>query len=166
MIPAELLRQHLEYSAWASRKLVQAVKDLSLGDRMRDFGTADKNALGTLVHIFAADRMWLGRVEGNVPARFLDVDRDMHMSALERDWPAVQDRWIALDVAPDTVISYHDLKGNPYQTPFSEIVLHLVNHATHHRGQVAGFLRAMGHTPPSLDLIRFYRDLQAAAAGQ
>ncbi len=158
-VPAELLRQHLEYSAWASRKLVDALKGLSLADRMRDFGTADKHPLGTLVHIFAADRVWLGRIEGNEPARFLDVDRDMHMSTLEREWPLIQNRWIALEIDPGKVIAYHDMKGNPFQLEFWKIVLHLVNHATHHRGQVAGFLRAMGHTPPPLDLTRYYRDL-------
>jgi len=45
------------------------------------------------------------------------------------------------------------------RTPLWQILLHVVNHATHHRGQVSGFLRAMGHTPPPLDLIAFYRTL-------
>ncbi|MGE0816215.1 MAG: DinB family protein, partial [Vicinamibacterales bacterium] len=31
-------------------------------------------------------------------------------------------------------------------------------HGTHHRGQAAAMIRARGHTPPPLDLIRFYRD--------
>jgi uncharacterized damage-inducible protein DinB len=35
-----------------------------------------------------------------------------------------------------------------------------VNHGTHHRGQVVGFLRALGHTPPVVDLIHFYRSTQ------
>jgi uncharacterized damage-inducible protein DinB len=35
----------------------------------------------------------------------------------------------------------------------------VVNHGTHHRGQVSGFLRSMGHTPPALDLIAYYRQL-------
>jgi len=38
-------------------------------------------------------------------------------------------------------------------------VLHVVNHGTHHRGQAAGFLRAMGYVPPPLDLIAYYRTL-------
>jgi uncharacterized damage-inducible protein DinB len=55
-------------------------------------------------------------------------------------------------------IAYRDLKGNAYETPISQIA-HLVNHATHHRGQLSGFLRAMGRAPPALDLIAYYRSM-------
>ncbi len=55
------------------------------------------------------------------------------------------------------MIEYKDLKGNPYQSPLWQIVLHLVNHGSHHRGQVSGMLRALGKTPPPLDLIAYYR---------
>jgi uncharacterized damage-inducible protein DinB len=41
--------------------------------------------------------------------------------------------------------------------PDWKLVFHVVNHATHHRGQVAGFLRTMGRVPPPLDLIAYYR---------
>jgi len=37
----------------------------------------------------------------------------------------------------------------------------VVNHATHHRGQAVGFIRAMGHQPPKLDLIFYYREQDA-----
>lgn len=164
MVDAATLKQHLAYSAWASRKLVEAAAQLSDADRTRDFGTADKSVLGTLVHIFAADRVWLGRAQGHVPARFLDPERDMNMAALQNDWPKILDGWQALldgnaGAGTGAVISYKDLKGNPYSTPLWQIVLHLVNHASHHRGQVSGFLRAMGHTPPPIDLIFYYRSL-------
>jgi uncharacterized damage-inducible protein DinB len=32
-------------------------------------------------------------------------------------------------------------------------VLHLVNHATYHRGQVVAQLRQLGHAPPATDLV-------------
>ncbi len=156
------LKQHLAYSAWASRRLVEAAAKLSEAELTRDFGTADKSVLGTLVHVFAADRVWLARVRGHVPGRFIDLEHDMKMSVLEADWPAVLTGWQEhLDTVADVTapISYKDLKGNAYATPLWQIVLHLVNHATHHRGQAAGFLRTMGHPPPPLDLIFYYRQL-------
>jgi uncharacterized damage-inducible protein DinB len=56
-----------------------------------------------------------------------------------------------------SILEYQDLKGNPWRQSVWQIVLHVVNHATHHRGQVSGFLRSMGHTPPPVDLIAYYR---------
>jgi uncharacterized damage-inducible protein DinB len=57
-------------------------------------------------------------------------------------------------------VAFRDMKGNPYEMPLWQILLHVVNHGTHHRGTVSGFLRAMVRTPPQLDLIAFYRLLQ------
>jgi len=163
-VTADTLRLHLDYSSWASRRLVDAAARLTPEQLTREFGTADRSVLGTLVHIFAADRIWLGRVQGNAPARFLDPETDMRFPVLENDWPALHERWgqwaAALDESSvETHVPYADLKGNPYETPLWQIVLHVVNHATHHRGQVSGFLRAMGHKPPPLDLIAYYRQL-------
>lgn len=67
--------------------------------------------------------------------------------------------WAAPLTDQDVVarISYKDTESNPHGEPLWQILLHVVNHATHHRGQVSGFLRAMGHTPPPLDMTDFYR---------
>ena len=42
--------------------------------------------------------------------------------------------------------------------------MHVVNHATLHRGQAMGMLRQMGIEPPHTDLLYYYRELAAAAA--
>jgi len=57
-------------------------------------------------------------------------------------------------------IAYRDMKGSPYEQPLWQILLHVVNHGTHHRGQAAGFLAVMA-TPASIDLIAFYRTIPA-----
>ena len=54
-------------------------------------------------------------------------------------------------------LTYQDMRGNTWSQPVWKLVFHVVNHATHHRGQAAGFLRTMGRTPPALDLVAFYR---------
>jgi uncharacterized damage-inducible protein DinB len=160
---ADTLRLHLDYSAWASQRLLDAASKLSEEDLSRDFQTADKNLVSTLAHAYAADRVWLGRIQGNPPAVFID-NQDRKLGVLQKEWPALQQRWKEWAEPKSDhdfllKISYKDLKGNAYETPLWQILLHVVNHATHHRGQAAGFLRSMGHTPPPLDLIAFYRAL-------
>jgi uncharacterized damage-inducible protein DinB len=159
----DVLRNNLNYTAWASGKLLDAAGGLSPQELVRDFATADHNVLGTLVHVYAADRLWLNRVEGNPPARFMVPERDMHLAVLKSDWPALLERWKQwgarlTEESIQSDISYKSIKGDGFVTPTWEIVLQIVNHGTHHRGQVSGFLRAMGHTPPPLDLIAFYRE--------
>ncbi len=160
-VSPELLQTHLAYNAWASARLLEAADKLPPEDLNRDHGTSDKSVLGTLVHVFAADRVWLRRIEGNAPLPFVTAG-DHDLGVLRREWPQLNERWINWggELTPqslETRISYKDLRGNAWETPLWQVVLHVVNHATHHRGQAAGFLRSMGHTPPPLDLIAYYR---------
>jgi uncharacterized damage-inducible protein DinB len=160
-ISPELLRSHLDYSAWASRRLVDAAAALTPDELNRDFATSEHTVLGTLVHVFAADRVWLWRVAGGENPGFVS-DADRSLAVLQNDWPAVCERWrlwaanLTAEAAAEP-LDYRDMKGNPHRQPIWQIVFHVVNHGAHHRGQVSGFLRAMGRTPPPLDLIAFYR---------
>ena len=143
--------------------MLEAAGKLTEEELNRDFKTSDKCVVSTLAHAFAADRIWLQRIHGNVQNTFID-DKDRQLGTLRIEWPVLQQRWKdwAAPLSDQDVvkkISYKDLKGNPYESPLWQILLHVVNHATHHRGQVSGFLRAMGHTPPPLDLIAYYRTL-------
>ena len=167
-VSADALRLHLDYSAWASARVVGATSQLSSEELNRDFGTADRSVLGTLVHTFAGDRLWFSRVSGGPHPGFI-TDADRSLAVLQNDWPAIYERWKkwAGQLTDESVlgsVSYKDLKGNPWTTTIWQVVLHVVNHGTHHRGQASGFLRSMGHTPPQLDLIYYYRDLGSAKA--
>jgi uncharacterized damage-inducible protein DinB len=162
-ISSDTLRLHLDYSAWASNRLLSVAATLTPEELTRDFKTSDKNVLDTLVHVFAADRIWLSRIRGSAPTTFINPE-DRQLAVLQNAWPALQQQWKqwAVPLTDHDVpakIAYRDLKGNPWEQPLWQIVLHVVNHGTHHRGQASGFLRAMGHPPPALDLIAFYREL-------
>jgi len=162
-VSADTLRLHLDYSSWASQRLLKMVAGLTPEELTRDFKTSDKNVLETLVHVFAADRIWLSRIQGNSPAALVNPE-DRQLVALQQQWPALQKQWEQwaaplTDQDVQAKIAYRDMKGNPWEQPLWQILLHVVNHGTHHRGQVSGFLRTMGHTPPALDLIAFYREL-------
>jgi len=161
MLSVETSREHVAYSAWASQRLVHALSNLTEAELLRDFQTSDRTALGTLVHAFAADRLWLARLR-KVPSPPYSTEADYALSVLANDWPEVYrqwDEWLATLTDSDLrgSLTYQDLRGNTWTQPIWKLLLHVVNHATHHRGQVSGFLRTMGHVPPALDLVAFYR---------
>jgi uncharacterized damage-inducible protein DinB len=161
-VNVDTLRTHLDYTTWASGRLLDVANRLTPEELTRDFGTADKNVLGSLAHIYAADRIWMARIEAQPPAPFI-TDEDRDLAVLNREWPALLDVWKqwAAGLNDQTLAeraSYLDFKGNPWTTPYWQIILHVVNHGTHHRGQVSGFLRGMGHVPPPLDLMAYYRE--------
>ena len=162
-VSAETLRLHLDYHTWSSGRLLDAVAQLTPEEQTRDFKTSDSSALKTLAHVFAADRIWLVRVQGTWPSTFITPE-DQQLDALTKKWPGVLEGWkqylsTVSDEDVQKKIAYRDMKGNPFEQPLWQILLHVVNHGTHHRGQVSGFLRAMGHQPPPLDLIAYYRAL-------
>lgn len=162
-LSAELLRHHIEYTTWANRRLLEAAAALSPEEWSRDFGTADKSVAGTLAHIFAAERIWLARVERRLFEGPFLTESSLRIETLRREWPEVQAAWRRWaeplrDEDPSTVLVYSDLRGRQWRQPLWQVVLHVVNHSTHHRGQVSGFLRAMGHKPPALDFIAFVRE--------
>lgn len=150
-------RTHLRYSGWASRRLLEAALQLPPEQLQRDMQVSHKGVLETLNHIHFADRIWLCRVLG--------APYEAAQGRIEIEWPDIQRRWEEWCDSPaaadlDRVISYQDLKGNPYQAPLWQIILHLVNHATLHRGQVMAMMRQLGVAPPPTDLIFYYRELQ------
>lgn len=60
----------------------------------------------------------------------------------------------------DEVVAYRTVAGVPQESAIWEMLRHVVNHGTYHRGQLATMLRQLGVAPPSTDLILFYRTVE------
>ena len=52
-------------------------------------------------------------------------------------------------------VSYVNVKGETWTYRLEEMLVHLVNHSTYHRGQVATMLRQLGKTPEPTDYLLF-----------
>ena len=152
---AEEARTHIRYSGWASRRLLDAALKLDPEQLDREMNVSHHSLRATLQHIHSADRAWSYRVLGVAPEPPADP--------LEVDWPRVQQKWERwsdglTDADLARVVAYQDWKGNPHESAVWQIVLHVVNHATLHRGQVMAMMRQLGVAPPATDLIFYYRE--------
>ena len=59
----------------------------------------------------------------------------------------------------DRVLKYHNYVGDYYENNIQDIMIHLVNHGSYHRGQVAVLLPERGYEPINTDLITYDRVL-------
>lgn len=164
-----ILRHHIDYTIWATNRLLREAATLSPDQLQRDFGTADKSILGTLIHTFRSERTWFHRMLAGTPRLPHELPEDEHWDHLLEQWREVHANWRTWvtplsDSGAYAVLEYTDLKGQAWQQPVWQVILHVVNHSTHHRGQVSGFLRALGKNPPSLDLITYAREQGADGA--
>jgi uncharacterized damage-inducible protein DinB len=116
--------------------------------------------IATLQHIYLGEEVWLRRVQGDREIQITQLAAPADIGGLEKNWPALHGQWAdwAASVTDWSVsILHRNLKGTEFNMPAWQIVLHLANHGSFHRGQVAAALRAAGIAPPATDLIVFYR---------
>jgi uncharacterized damage-inducible protein DinB len=57
----------------------------------------------------------------------------------------------------DRIMKYHNYVGDYFENNVQQIMIHLVNHGTYHRGQVAILLRQKGFEPVNTDFITYDR---------
>jgi uncharacterized damage-inducible protein DinB len=152
-----------EFNSWANTRTLQSVESLSPADYARDLGSSHGGVHGTLVHTMGAEDIWLKRWQGESPARFYSAADFPTFKEVRERWAALDAslltfvRYLAADADAQRIVDYRDLKGNPYSQPLWQLMQHLVNHSTYHRGQVVTMLRQLGATPASTDLVAFYR---------
>jgi uncharacterized damage-inducible protein DinB len=164
MIDTTGLVLQVRYTAWASRRVLESAGALSGEELRRDLGSSYGGILGTLVHIFQGDSIWFDRLEGISTSSLARYAPDDDFALFSKQWLAVLDRWEAwaegLDRAGwDRIVAYRNIKGESDSQPAWRIALHVVNHASYHRGQITTLLRQLGREPLGTDLITYYRTL-------
>jgi uncharacterized damage-inducible protein DinB len=161
------LIHHVRYNRWATARTLRSAGVINHEEQIRDLGASYGSVRGTLVHIYQADRIWWDRLMEQPTLPLEKYEPPAERAVWEREWTALLDRYVAwaegfTDADWNRVIAYRDTKGNPYESPVWQILLHLTNHDSYHRGQVASLLRQLGHAPLGTDLILYYRELASA----
>lgn len=112
-----------------------------------------------MAHVVVAQHLWLHRIEG-LPAPDLKLWGTYNLDSIEEMANAIGARWINFIERNDEFdrkLVYHNYTGDPYTNNVEHIMIHVVNHGTYHRGQVAMLLRQKGFKPVNTDFITYDR---------
>jgi uncharacterized damage-inducible protein DinB len=157
------LRTLLEFHYWARDRMFDAIELLTPEQFTRDLGNSFRSVRDTVAHIYAAEWAWYSRWQGHSPTALLPADQFPDVATLRRAWVEQEQKARAflaeLGEAVGRVMPYTLLSGVSSASPFWQMLQHVVNHASYHRGQVTTMLRQLGAAPAkSCDLITFYRE--------
>ncbi|SRR5213593_214351 len=159
-----------DYDRWATARQLEVISKLKEEEYVKDLGSSHGGLRGTLVHIYAAQWIWYRRWKGESPSALMTASDVPTLTALKDRWTALQreihEFLVALTAEQLTErLSFRDTKGNPYSQPLSQLIRHVINHSTYHRGQITTMLRQLGVTPASsVDLITYYREVDEQLA--
>ena len=149
------------YNRWSNRRLYEVAAQLADAQFREDRGAFFGSLRGTLNHILVADRLWLERIEGAGP-RPSALDEILYddFAGLHAAREAEDERILRiLATTPverfESVLSYRSMAGTPHELPFTQVVTHIFNHQTHHRGQAHALLSQFGLDAPSIDFVYF-----------
>lgn len=152
------------YNGWANERLYACAATLSDEEYRRDLGAFFGSVHATLNHLLLVDRLWLERLRGNSespPA--LDTILFQDFEELRRT-RVVEDSGLESFVEDlgeasfAGAVHYVTSSGSKQSHTRHEILAHLFNHQTHHRGQTHALLTRLGHAGPVLDFIYFLRE--------
>lgn len=159
------LRMLTRYTAWANTRLYDTLAALPAGEATARRNHGQHSMVGTLAHAWVVDRIWQAHLQGR--AHGYTTRQPAQEPALEqlRQDQAELDRWYVAcaDGLDETrlaeEIDFRFVDGGAGRMSRGDMLLHVINHKTYHRGYVADMLYQAGFKPPVMDLPVFLRDV-------
>ncbi len=139
-----------QYNLWCNQRVLAALKRQNV---------SDEKILAVLGHVVAAQYLWLHRIQG-LPAPPVKLWGTYSLDQLEKMAAEIGKRWVDFIESTDDFnreLVYKNYTNDPYKNNVEQIMIHLVNHSSYHRGQIAMLLRQKGFEPVNTDYITYDR---------
>lgn len=166
----EHLLRYLRYNIWANAQFIQILRGLSDKQLDQEILSSFPSIRKTVNHMWGAEDIWLQRLQRvenqvwRVPdfkggiQEACDIWEEASLSLLHFAQHIEDDAGFA------DSIHVVNMKGGHYDDVISEVLQHVVNHATYHRGQLVTMMRQAGVTTiPGTDYTIYVRGLVQTA---
>ena len=145
----QILVQLSAYNIWANQLLVDTINQLPEEKQKQELPSSFKSLHVTVLHMLDAESIWWQRMKLqeriNRPSENFAGDMKEAANNLlnqNRQW----DEWInnANEHQLNHVFHYQNTKKEQFKQPIYQMLLHMLNHGTYHRGQLLNMLRQLG----------------------
>ena len=139
-----------QYNAWSNKRVLNCLQQQNVND---------EKILTLMGHIVAAQFLWLHRIKG-LPAPDVKLWGNYTLNQLKTMADDAGKKWLNFVESQDSFnreLSYTNYVGEPYTNNVETIMIHLVNHSSYHRAQIAMLLRQKGFEPINTDFITYDR---------
>jgi uncharacterized damage-inducible protein DinB len=145
----ELLQQYAAYNLWANQTLLELILRLPQQQQIAEVPSSFNSLQKTIVHLWNAEAVWWQRVKlvekVIAPQEAFTGDLKTAASAVfeqDRKWL----EWV--QTSPERMFQhefiYQNSKRETFKQPVFQVLLHVFNHSTYHRGQLVNILRQLG----------------------
>jgi uncharacterized damage-inducible protein DinB len=144
--------QLFDYDLYANLRILETI--LAAGE--------PEKPVQLMAHLLSAQQVWITRCKGQLAVGAV-LWPDWKANTFEQKIHDSHRAWINfLDYSEpddfDKMISYNDLKGNPFENKLNDILAHVINHGTHHRAQAGTYMKMAGIDLPNTDYIFYIRN--------
>jgi uncharacterized damage-inducible protein DinB len=145
----ELLKQLAAYNVWATQKVADAALALPEEKQLAEVPSSFKSIHTTFLHMWDAESIWWQRMK--LHERFVKPSDNFNgttrdaingLMSQSRLW----EEWVrnVSDFALDHVFQYRNNKKELFKMPIYQMLTHVFNHGTYHRGQLINMMRQLG----------------------
>jgi uncharacterized damage-inducible protein DinB len=154
-------RRLFSYTEWANARFFDCARGLTEEQFTRHVPSSFPTIRDTLAHMVFADWLWLRRWKGENPTVRPEWTKEASLETLETRLREIErERTELLARLTDDELgrdfAYRNMAGDPFTNTLGDLMTHVVNHGTYHRGQLTTMLRQVGATPPATDFVNVY----------
>ena len=145
----ELLKQMSTYNIWANQKIIDVILSLNEEKQMAEVPSSFNSIHKTLLHIWDAESVWWQRMKLHErfvrPSdNFKGTTRDVVNGLMSQS--KLWEGWVSnvSELMLEHVFEYRNDKKEQIKMPIWQMLTHVFNHDTYHRGQLINMLRQLG----------------------
>jgi uncharacterized damage-inducible protein DinB len=151
------------YSAWGNALLYQSLAKAPRAELVKTRPIVFGSILRTLNHVYSMDLVWRANLEGGShgfttrnPEQCPAFDELRSAQTIVDQWYVRYAQGLSVSAA-ETIMDFTFIGGTQGAMTRADMLLHVVNHTTYHRGHIGDMLYQIPLEPPTTDLPVFLR---------